>query len=69
MPGEDGHALIRKVRGSGKLCRLPAVALTAYAGPEDARRAVRAGFHTHLPKPVEPSVLAAVVASLGGRAP
>jgi signal transduction histidine kinase len=69
MPGEDGHALIRRVRGSGRLCRLPALALTAYAGPEDARRAVRAGFHTHLPKPVEPCVLAAVVASLGGRAP
>jgi signal transduction histidine kinase len=67
MPGEDGHALIRKVRASGRLCRLPAVALTAYASQEDARRAVRAGFHTHLPKPVEPGVLAAVVASLAGR--
>ncbi len=68
MPGEDGHALIRKVRASGRLSRLPALALTAYASPEDARRTVLAGFHTHLPKPVEPGVLTAVVASLGGRA-
>jgi CheY-like chemotaxis protein len=43
------------------------VALTAYAGVEDARRAVRAGFHTHMPKPAEPAVLTAVVASLAGR--
>jgi signal transduction histidine kinase/CheY-like chemotaxis protein len=67
MPGEDGHALLRKVRASPRLCRLPAVALTAYASVEDARRAVRAGFHTHMPKPAEPTVLTAVVASLAGR--
>jgi signal transduction histidine kinase len=68
MPGEDGYALIRKVRSSGSdLARIPAVALTAYAGPEDARRAVLAGFHTHLSKPAEPAMLTAVVASLGGR--
>ena len=67
MPGEDGHALIRKVRASGRLSRLPAIALTAYASPEDARSTVLAGFHTHLAKPVEPSVLTAVVASLGGK--
>jgi CheY-like chemotaxis protein len=67
MPGEDGYALIRRVRANERWCRLPALALTAYAGPEDARRAVLAGFHTHLPKPAEPAMLTAVVASLGGR--
>jgi signal transduction histidine kinase/ActR/RegA family two-component response regulator len=68
MPGEDGYAMIRKVRAlGGKLGRIPALALTAYASPEDARRAVVAGFQTHLCKPAEPSVLTAVVASLGGR--
>jgi len=67
MPGEDGHALLRRVRASTRLCRLPALALTAYASPEDARQAVRAGFHTHLPKPAEPAMLTAVVASLAGR--
>ncbi|APR80018.1 Chemotaxis protein methyltransferase CheR [Minicystis rosea] len=68
MPGEDGYALIRRVRSSGPpLARIPAVALTAYAGTDDARRAVLAGFHTHLPKPAEPRVLTAVIASLAGR--
>jgi CheY-like chemotaxis protein/two-component sensor histidine kinase len=68
MPGEDGYDLIRKVRAAGApLARLPAVALTAYASGEDARRAVLAGFHTHLPKPAEPAMLTAVIASLAGR--
>ena len=68
MPGEDGHALLRRVRASRRLCRVPAVALTAYAGADDARRAVLAGFHTHMPKPAEPAMLTAVVASLAGKA-
>lgn len=67
MPGEDGLALLRRVRASRRFCRLPAVALTAYASSEDARRAMLAGFHTHLPKPAEPAMLIAVVASLAGR--
>jgi CheY-like chemotaxis protein len=68
MPGDDGYTLIRRIRGSGaRYARIPALALTAYAAPEDARRAALAGFHAHLPKPAEPTVLTALVASLGGR--
>ena len=62
MPGEDGYALIGKVRAQS--VDLPAVALTAYARPEDRIRALSAGFQTHVAKPVEPSELAAVVARL-----
>jgi PAS domain S-box-containing protein len=70
MPGEDGYTLIRKVRSlpperGGKI---PAAALTAYARAEDRMRALLAGFQLHVPKPVEPAELAAVVASLAGRA-
>ncbi|MDQ1612289.1 MAG: hypothetical protein QOG00_2220, partial [Pyrinomonadaceae bacterium] len=69
MPGEDGYTLIRKVRAlpperGGKI---PAAALTAYARAEDRMRALLAGFQLHVPKPVEPAELAAVVASLAGR--
>jgi CheY-like chemotaxis protein/anti-sigma regulatory factor (Ser/Thr protein kinase) len=69
MPGENGYELIRKVRALGpeRGGRVPAVALTAYAGPKDRRRALLAGFQTHLAKPVEPDELLAVVASLGWR--
>jgi PAS domain S-box-containing protein len=67
MPGEDGYSLIKKVRKrekSEKLKRLPAVALTAYARVEDRMKALSAGFQMHVPKPVEPAELAAVIASL-----
>ena len=69
MPVEDGYELMRKVRAReperGGL--IPALALTAYARAEDARRALEAGYQAHIPKPVEPDELATVVASLAGR--
>ncbi len=64
MPGEDGYSLIRKVRElEGSLGALPAIALTAYVGDGDRLRALEAGFHIHLPKPVEPRLLAEAVSS------
>jgi PAS domain S-box-containing protein len=70
MPDEDGYALIRRVRQleDDEGGRTPAIALTAYAREEDRRKAIRAGFQAHMTKPVEPSELAEVVASLAGRA-
>jgi CheY-like chemotaxis protein len=69
MPGEDGYALIRKIRALpvDHGARTPALALTAYARAEDAQRAFAAGFQAHLTKPFEPAQLATVVANLGGR--
>jgi CheY-like chemotaxis protein len=66
MPGENGYELIKKIRAlpAERGGRVPAVALTAYAGTKDRRRALLAGFHTHLAKPVEPDELLAVVSSL-----
>jgi CheY-like chemotaxis protein/nitrogen-specific signal transduction histidine kinase len=69
MPGEDGLSLIRKIRAlepdqGGKV---PAVALTAYGRVEDRLRTLSAGFSMHVPKPVDPSELTTVVASLAGR--
>jgi PAS domain S-box-containing protein len=69
MPEEDGYTLMRKVRAldvehGGQI---PAAALTAYAGAEDRKRALLAGFQVHIPKPVDPAELVAAVASLAGR--
>jgi CheY-like chemotaxis protein len=47
--------------------RTPAAALTAYARVEDRMRVLRAGFQIHLPKPIEPAELIAVVANLVGK--
>ncbi len=68
MPEMDGFELIRRVRELGHtLEQLPAVALTAFAHPDDERRALLAGFQMHLSKPVDPLDLVAVVGSLAGR--
>jgi CheY-like chemotaxis protein len=68
MPAEDGYTLIRRIRAMEKAVgRIPAAALTAYATLQDRTRALSAGYSTHLPKPIEPAELTAVVASLAGR--
>jgi signal transduction histidine kinase/CheY-like chemotaxis protein len=66
MPGEDGYALIKKVRmlTPDRGGRVPAAALTAYASAEDRIRSLTAGYHEHLPKPVEPNRLLGLVLSL-----
>jgi len=62
MPGEDGYALIRRIRSqAGASQGLPAVALTGLAHPEDRRRALTAGYQSFVPKPVEVSELAEVI--------
>ncbi len=69
MPLEDGYSLIRKVRtlqtDQGGL--LPALALTAYAKEEDAKKAIESGFQIHMSKPVDTTKLVMAVASLAGR--
>jgi signal transduction histidine kinase/CheY-like chemotaxis protein len=62
MPHEDGYEFIRRIRNAG--LNTPAIALTAFARDDDRRRSVEAGYQAHLPKPVEPAELLAVVASL-----
>ena len=66
MVGENGYELIRKVRSLGPEAggHIPAIALTAYASAADRRRALLAGFQTHLAKPIEPDDLLAVILSL-----
>jgi CheY-like chemotaxis protein len=68
MPDQDGYDLLRKIRTKGKTpADLPAAALTAFARSSDRKRAMMAGFQTHVAKPVDPAELLAVVASLAGR--
>jgi len=48
---------------------VPAAALSAYGRTDDRVQALLAGFQIHVPKPVQPTELVAVVASLAGRTP
>ena len=56
LPGMDGYALLGRLRELAP-AGVPAVALTAYAGPEERGRAFAAGYDAHLAKPVEPQAL------------
>ena len=60
-----GYELMKRIRRSGgPQSSVPAIALTAFARSEDRMRALRAGYQTHVAKPVEPAELVATVASL-----
>jgi PAS domain S-box-containing protein len=72
MPGEDGYAVLKKMRAleveqGAVVYQIPAIALTAHARVEDRVRALNAGFQMHVAKPVEPTELAVVILSLINR--
>jgi CheY-like chemotaxis protein len=62
----DGYELIRRLRRAQPAAgqRVPAIALTAFARPEDRKRALESGFDVYLSKPVEPHELLAQVRRL-----
>ncbi len=66
MPQEDGYALLRKIRAlpPERGGRIPAIALTAHSLVQDRLHSLRAGFQSHVPKPVVPEELVEVVASV-----
>jgi signal transduction histidine kinase/DNA-binding response OmpR family regulator len=69
MPVEDGYALMERIRAlpPEQGGRTPAVALTAYAHNADRAKALLAGFNAHATKPVDPSELVRLVASIATR--
>ncbi|HXF17357.1 MAG TPA: ATP-binding cassette domain-containing protein, partial [Burkholderiales bacterium] len=72
LPDMDGYSVISRIRsieagqGIALVDRMPALALTGFAHPQDRTRALLAGFQMHLGKPVDPIELLAVVAAMLG---
>jgi len=66
MPGEDGHAFLKKLRSlpPDRGGRTPAVALTAFQGRDVRLKSVYAGFHYHLTKPVDLDKLVDILVGL-----
>jgi CheY-like chemotaxis protein len=66
MPGEDGYALIRKVRAlpPDRGGQTPAAALTGLSTPADRARVLQAGFQDHVSKPVDARRLVRIVTAL-----
>jgi signal transduction histidine kinase/ActR/RegA family two-component response regulator len=69
MPGEDGYALLIRIRAldSDHARLIPAIAITAYAREEDRQRALSSGFQDYLTKPVELAQLISIISNLVGR--
>jgi signal transduction histidine kinase/ActR/RegA family two-component response regulator len=66
MPGMDGIELIKRVRAAapGTFAGVRAMAITAYARDGDRARALDAGYHAHVAKPIDPVDLLARVAAV-----
>lgn len=66
MPGEDGYALMRRIRAmpASDGGRTPAISLTAHARNEDRVRALASGFQAHLAKPINFDLLTATILEL-----
>jgi CheY-like chemotaxis protein len=72
LPGRDGYELVRQVRrlqGQRGASRLPVIAVTAFARPEDRQKSMEAGFDLHLAKPLKPHVLLSAIARYCRSAP
>lgn len=63
LPDDDGYGLLKRLRNLPEGQRIPAIALTAYARPEDRARALAAGFRAHLSKPLDPASLLREISS------
>ena len=61
LPGVDGLSLVRAIRATPELARLPVVAFTAYAMPGDEARFRAAGCDGYLVKPIDVHSFAASV--------
>jgi CheY-like chemotaxis protein len=66
MPEEDGYMLIGRVRAlpADRGGKTTAIAVTAYAGRADRKRALDAGFDAHFAKPVDIDTLVEELAPL-----
>ncbi|HEY9838159.1 MAG TPA: ATP-binding protein [Vampirovibrionales bacterium] len=64
MPQMDGYMLIRELRQweAQRGGRIPAIALTAYAGETNRQQILEAGFQQHLSKPIQPAELVQSIA-------
>jgi CheY-like chemotaxis protein/anti-sigma regulatory factor (Ser/Thr protein kinase) len=66
MPDGNGFDLIARIRAlpTDRGGDVPAIALTAYAGVEHARRALASGYQAHVAKPFEGAQLLGIVEEL-----
>lgn len=68
LPGGGGERLLREIRATPALARLPCVAVTAFAMHGDRERLLAAGFDAYVSKPIDTAAFGPLVESfLPGR--
>jgi len=64
MPHMDGFEMMKQLRELPNMREVPAIALSGYATPKDARTALSVGYSAHMSKPVSPTELLATIDQL-----
>jgi len=64
LPGMDGYAALRQLRGDSQTSGIPVVALTAQAMKGDEEAALKAGFDAYIPKPIDTRTFGRTVTGL-----
>jgi PAS domain S-box-containing protein len=64
LPGMNGYEVARSLRSDKKLKDIFLIALSGYAQPEDLEQSRKAGFNTHLAKPVNLDILEQTLAEV-----
>jgi hypothetical protein len=64
LPDGNGYELLERIRVGPHGRAVPAIALTAFAGTDHAREALRRGYQAHLAKPFERLELTRLVRDL-----
>jgi CheY-like chemotaxis protein len=67
MPGIDGYETCRQLRQQPSHKNITIIAVSGWGQSHDKQRALDAGFDAHLTKPIDPAVLAHVLAGNASR--
>jgi CheY-like chemotaxis protein len=69
LPGMDGYAVARELRGMAAMAGTPIVAVTSYAMVGDREKALAAGCTGYLEKPINPLTFIAELRSFAAGMP
>ena len=69
LPDFDGHEVLRRVRAEPSTAKIPVIALSANAMPEDIERALRAGMAAYWTKPLDFEAFDSAIRTLFGPPP
>ncbi|MBL8798056.1 MAG: response regulator [Planctomycetia bacterium] len=61
LPGMDGHAVARAIKGDPSLRSIPIVAVTSYAMVGDREKCLAAGAEGYIEKPINPETFVAEI--------